>query len=59
MQLSSIKYRTFALSITKQNQILSGINYYRINLFQDNTPPMPLFDAHLGVFFIYTNNINF
>lgn len=46
------KYCTFAPPLMKQFLLLCvKVSVGRFNRTQNNTPPMPLLDAHLGGFF--------
>jgi hypothetical protein len=46
------KYCSFATAIGFQlKPVQNAVALNRSNDIQDNTPPMPLFDAHLGGFF--------
>lgn len=46
------KYCSFASASDFQSEpIQNAVALNRSNNIQDNTPPMPLFDAHLGGFF--------
>lgn len=49
---SQKKYCSFASASGLQSEpVQNAVALNRSNNIQDNTPPMPLFDAHLGGFF--------